>query len=249
MKKVNFATQSKAKDLRSLYEKIGYQTIRENDDSLEKGKEKVSQKGENGIRTISYKVEYLDGKEISRTEISNSITQGPTNEIIKVGTKEVEKSSGKDLPNNYPNEYKSDLEDRMLKLINDHRIDNGLKALEAKKDLKNSARYKSLSMLQLNYFGHKNPNFSDSSLGYLMRSVFAYSHYSGFGDNIGYIKSSNLKPDAVDRVFESFKASPGHNANMLRESFKYVGLGVVFSETPGSAFGGPTILFTQHFAQ
>lgn len=230
-------------------EKINYQTIKENDNNLEAGKESVSQKGEQGIRTIIYDVEYIDGKESNRVETSNNITKDPIDEIIKIGTKKVESSIGKDLPNNFPSSNKADLEERMLNLINEHRINNGLKALVAKKDLQNSARYKSLSMLQLNYFSHNNTNFPDSSLGYLMRTVFAYSHYSGFGENIGYIKSSNLKPNAIDMVFESFKASSGHNKNMLRESFKYVGIGVVFSETPGSAFGGPTIFVTQHFAQ
>ncbi|EOS7733421.1 FIVAR domain-containing protein, partial [Enterococcus hirae] len=57
---------------------------------LEEGITKVKTAGENGIRSIVYKVTYdATGKEINRVEVSNTITKAPVEEIIERGTKKV----------------------------------------------------------------------------------------------------------------------------------------------------------------
>jgi hypothetical protein len=79
-------------------ESISYKTIKENDSTLEKGKEKVKRNGSNEVRTITYKVTYKDGKETSRSRISSEVTRNPVNKIISVGTKVagLDKPSGRD---------------------------------------------------------------------------------------------------------------------------------------------------------
>lgn len=67
---------------------IPYQTIRQNDPSLEKGKEVVAQLGQNGIKTITYEETYVNGKLSSKEQVASQITKQPVNQIIKVGTKE-----------------------------------------------------------------------------------------------------------------------------------------------------------------
>lgn len=69
---------------------IPFQTIRENDSSLEKGKEVVAQNGQTGVKTIAYKETYVNGKLSSKEVVSSTVTKQPVNKIVKVGTKEVQ---------------------------------------------------------------------------------------------------------------------------------------------------------------
>jgi len=69
---------------------IAYKTVRQNDSTLEEGKTTVEQRGQNGEITITYTVTYTDGKETGRTETSRKINKQPVDEIILVGTKEVD---------------------------------------------------------------------------------------------------------------------------------------------------------------
>lgn len=69
-------------------ESISFDTIEEKDSSLEKGKTKVIQEGQKGVRTITYKETYSNGKLASKKEISSEVTKQPVDKIINVGTKE-----------------------------------------------------------------------------------------------------------------------------------------------------------------
>lgn len=66
---------------------ISYRTIYEDDASLKKGVEKVTQYGSSGCKTITYKILKLDGKEISR-EVLSKDTYNPMNKYVTRGTKE-----------------------------------------------------------------------------------------------------------------------------------------------------------------
>ncbi|HEM3600739.1 TPA: G5 domain-containing protein [Streptococcus suis] len=68
---------------------VPYETVRENDPTLEEGKEVVSVAGKTGVRTIVYTVTKTDGVETSRVVKSDSVTTPAVNEVIKVGTKKV----------------------------------------------------------------------------------------------------------------------------------------------------------------
>lgn len=61
-----------------------FKVIKENDSSLAPGKERVTQNGMNGCKSITYKILKLNGKEVSRTVLSSD-TYDPMNKIIKVG--------------------------------------------------------------------------------------------------------------------------------------------------------------------
>ena len=76
-------------------EEIDYETEREKDSSLEKGKERTKVEGEKGEKTTTYKITLVDGKEESREVVFEEVTKEPVNEVIRVGTKE-KKSSGGD---------------------------------------------------------------------------------------------------------------------------------------------------------
>ena len=57
-----------------------------NDDTLNKGKQEVKQKGVLGKRTIVTRVTYTDGKETKREVISDKVTVEPVAEIVHIGT-------------------------------------------------------------------------------------------------------------------------------------------------------------------
>lgn len=68
---------------------IPMKTVYEDDPTLEKGQEKVEQKGHNGTYSEAYKVVYLNGKVVSRTLLSKD-KYNQMSTIIKRGTKGVE---------------------------------------------------------------------------------------------------------------------------------------------------------------
>jgi len=70
-------------------EAIAFETVEQQDPTLEKGKTVVTQEGQDGVRTITFKETYKDGKFVSKEQVSSEITKAPVNKIVKVGTKEV----------------------------------------------------------------------------------------------------------------------------------------------------------------
>lgn len=66
---------------------LNYETIEKETDTLYKGTTKVSQEGKSGKKTLTYKVNYENGVEVSRTLVSETVTEEPQDEIILVGTK------------------------------------------------------------------------------------------------------------------------------------------------------------------
>ncbi|MBC8062543.1 MAG: G5 domain-containing protein [Clostridiaceae bacterium] len=65
---------------------LDYTTVMKNDDSLEKGTTKTIQDGTTGSKVLSYKVNYENGKEISRNLVEETVTQKPVDKIVAVGT-------------------------------------------------------------------------------------------------------------------------------------------------------------------
>ena len=71
-------------------EAIPYDTKTEPTDELPKGETSVVQKGVNGEKETVYEIKTdLDGKQVSKTVISEKVLKTPVTEIVKVGTKEV----------------------------------------------------------------------------------------------------------------------------------------------------------------
>lgn len=65
---------------------VPFKTIRENDDTLDKGQEKIVQKGVNGVNTLTYQVTTVNGKQTDKKLVSTVETKKPVDQIIKVGT-------------------------------------------------------------------------------------------------------------------------------------------------------------------
>ena len=157
-------------------------------------------------------------------------------------------TADKSLPQNYKSVVHKNLEEEILKLLNAYRRDNGLKELLLKEDLMSSARYKSESMLQQDYFAHYNPHMEYISFGDLMNFIFGYTHYTKKGENL----FANMGSEAVSAqvIFEGWKNSPSHNKAMLDPEYIYVGVGIITAPVSGTFYGGKYVtLATQHFGK
>ena len=66
-------------------EKISYETVKKDiSDGAKKTKNTVLQKGEDGIKEITYKVKYQNDTEISRVKLSEKVIKKPVNKVVQV---------------------------------------------------------------------------------------------------------------------------------------------------------------------
>ncbi|MDA5510373.1 CAP domain-containing protein, partial [Streptococcus thermophilus] len=111
----------------------------------------------------------------------------------------------------------------LVRLINDYRASYGLPALasDTKLDEASSIRAKEIEQK----FAHERPDGSDFDS--VLEQVGSTDLYS-FGENIAYFSDTNSVDGskAAQRLFNQWKNSPGHNANMLRTSYNHVSFGV-----------------------
>lgn len=66
---------------------VPFEKVITEDSSMSEGTTKVTIKGVNGVKTLTYEVTIIDGKEVSKRQISEEITKEPINEITVKGTK------------------------------------------------------------------------------------------------------------------------------------------------------------------
>lgn len=124
------------------------------------------------------------------------------------------------LPEKYPITIQNSAENKILELMNQKRIEAGLKPLIMDNTLLQVARYKSNHMIQYNYFDHTTPEGTNwtnwlKTIGY---------DYTTSGENIAYNTY-----DAVE-LFNQWWNSPGHRANMMNSSYGRVGIGVLYGD-------------------
>lgn len=108
-------------------------------------------------------------------------------------------------------------ESEVIRLVNEVRRENGLKALTANWELSRMARYKSQDMLNKGYFSHTSPTYGTP---FQMIKAFGLSFRTA-GENIarGY-----PTPQAV---VNGWMNSSGHRANILNASYTQIGVGYV----------------------
>lgn len=104
--------------------------------------------------------------------------------------------------------------------INQYRAQNGRPALQVSVSLTNAARWMSHDMATKNTFSHTD------SLGRTFSTrlgAFGYTYSTAKAENIaaGNATAAN--------TFAQWKASSGHNTNMLSTSYKVIGIGRAYS--------------------
>ena len=110
-------------------------------------------------------------------------------------------------------------EQEVIRLVNEIRVQNGLKELTYNWELSRVARYKSQDMKDNNYFAHNSPIYGTP---FQMIKNFGISYRSA-GENIakGY-----ATPQAV---VNGWMNSSGHRANILNANYTQIGVGYVAS--------------------
>lgn len=108
-------------------------------------------------------------------------------------------------------------EQEVIRLVNEIRAENGLKALTYDWELSRVARFKSQDMKDNRYFSHTSPVYGTP---FEMIKSFGIS-YRTAGENIarGY-----ATPQAV---VNGWMNSPGHRANILNAGYTRIGVGYV----------------------
>lgn len=110
-------------------------------------------------------------------------------------------------------------ENEVIRLVNEQRVKNGLRELQADWELSRVARFKSQDMKDNNYFSHTSPVYGSP---FEMIKNFGIS-YKSAGENIAKGQST---PQAVVNAWMN---SSGHRANILNASYTKIGVGYVAS--------------------
>lgn len=129
--------------------------------------------------------------------------------------------------------YDTRMEDEVIELVNDLRLQLGLETVEQSEPLTTTARLKSEDMAKYNYFSHE---------GHLTFSTLAETYQISCqisGENIFKSQSPLL---IASEIFEAWKQSPTHYANMTNERFTKIGVGIYEIEQEGVR----TYYVTQH---
>lgn len=111
-------------------------------------------------------------------------------------------------------------EAQFLNLINQHRAQNGVPPLVASQTAGAAAKHHSLNMANQNFFEHAGQDGSD--LTSRMRE-HGYTFNTFLGENIAAGDAS------ASGTFNSWRNSPGHNANMLNPNYTVIGIGRAFN--------------------
>lgn len=106
-------------------------------------------------------------------------------------------------------------EREVIRLVNEIRVQNGLKPLTEHWELSRVARYKSQDMVDNRYFSHTSPTYGSP---FQMIKAFGLSFRTA-GENIAY---GQRTPQAVVNAWMN---SSGHRANILNASYTQIGVG------------------------
>ncbi|MCK9518245.1 MAG: CAP domain-containing protein [Dehalococcoidia bacterium] len=117
-------------------------------------------------------------------------------------------------------------ETRFLQLINDYRAQNGLGALTISTNLNRAAAWMVQDLGEKAYFSHTD------SLG---RSPSTRAQDCGYPGGAGENLAAGTVRDTAQEAFDAWKASSGHNANMLNSSYKVIGIARTY--VSGSPYG------------
>lgn len=116
-------------------------------------------------------------------------------------------------------------EQKMLGLVNAERVKNGLSPLSVNMKLTGIARLKARDMINNNYFSHTSPTYG-SPFDMMRQSGISYRTA---GENLAGASTVNI-------AHTNLMNSPGHRANILNGSFKWVGIGIVDGGRYGKMF-------------
>jgi uncharacterized protein YkwD len=111
-------------------------------------------------------------------------------------------------------------ESAFCRTINSYRAQHGLAALRVSATLTKAAKWDTTDMAQRNYFSHTDSLGRDP---FKRMSAFGYNFQTSEGENIA---AGNATASAT---FSQWKASSGHNQNMLSAAYRVIGISRTYS--------------------
>lgn len=115
-----------------------------------------------------------------------------------------------------PNIDVKTMENQVIKLVNQARVNAGLQPFTANWELSRVSRYKSQDMINKGYFGHTSPTYGSP---FTMMQNFGI-RFTAAGENIA------MGQRTAQEVMNTWMNSPGHRANILNPSFNQIGVGL-----------------------
>ncbi len=115
------------------------------------------------------------------------------------------------------------VEKRIFDLVNAERARHRLPPYRFSQELASLARLHSRNMVRYRFFSHTDHEGQDPSDR--KRRSFP-GMFGSIGENIAY-NAGATEAEAARNLMRSWMASPGHRANILRDSFTHMGVGVV----------------------
>jgi uncharacterized protein YkwD len=115
----------------------------------------------------------------------------------------------------------NDYENAVAAYINDYRVTSGLNAIAYEPTLTYIAKFRSQDLMDRNYWSHYTPE------GTTVFNLFKANgvKYKIGGENLGQATPADIgTPEAF---MNAWKNSSSHNANMLRQGYNYIGVGMV----------------------
>ena len=143
-------------------------------------------------------------------------------------SKEQENEKEEENPEEEPSETTKELsqmEEKMINLVNEEREKEGLSKLELDKNLRKIARLKSKDISEKDYFSHTSPTYGTP---FEMMEEFDIS-FKMAAENLAGHRSVNL-------AHEGLMDSKGHRENILRPELTYIGVGIVEDQKYGYIF-------------
>jgi uncharacterized YkwD family protein len=147
--------------------------------------------------------DWLDWLNRGQTSVENPTNQGPTQGPAQGPTQAPPKTT-----------TSGTFEQQVLDLVNQERSKVGLKSLVMNSELSNMAMVKAKDMYDNNYFDHNSPKYGSP---FDMMKQFGIE-YSSAGENIA--KGQN----SPSQVMNDWMNSPGHKANILKNTFTQIGI-------------------------
>ena len=131
-----------------------------------------------------------------------------------------------------------------LCLLNEQRARHGLGRLRAHRSLQGAAQRYAGAMARGDFFSHVSP--TGSTLEQRIRKGTRYLAHAlryEIGENIAWGEGGLSKPRAI---VAAWMASPGHRANILRPTFREIGIGIT-SGAPVPGLTGPAATYANAF--
>ncbi|MFJ7951928.1 S-layer homology domain-containing protein [Lysinibacillus sp. NPDC096418] len=114
----------------------------------------------------------------------------------------------------------TELENYVIKLVNEHRATQGLSPLTKNSLLTNAAEKRAMEIVD--HFSHNRPN-GDKYVTAVQEQNYNWGYAA---ENIAKFSTQSITQKSAETLFNMWKNSQGHNANMLSKDAEDIGIGI-----------------------